>query len=900
MVPTRGVPAQSVGFEKLIYAPSPVKKAVMLGNYHGIGSEPNESLVAYEFETNSWSVLDKGSRFHSEYMPEGGHPGGDFAYDPNRKVFMYLCCNSGVAQAENLKWMWWYDPIGQSGRAKPTALRPPIAHQATSAFDPATNKFVLHGGSSFVGTWIYDPAANTFQKGNPLGTPPDPSVLQASSTYNANDQKIYLFGGANPGGYSNDLFAYSAATNTWTKLNPSGSRPAPRSGAGFAYDSRNNIFMVYGGVDGSSVFNDTWIYNPTSNSWAKLTPPQSPPVGAVAPFEMLTYDSDHNVFIMALSGFGGYADGNWNHYSIQTWLYRYDGEGPNPGSAQPDISLTPGAVNRHGGWAKDPTLAASDGVLYAGWVETGRPFDTSDGAWLHAFASRYAAGGWSPLGGNFNSLDSEYLSATESFSPSMAIIAGTPWLTWYKGNNSNAPHALWAKKWNSAAGVWEGGKVGVAGPGGVGKKFAGDWSSSTSYQTGDVVSQLGWYVAKQANTNITPGKVYFSSLPPPANGQAFEFVDASAPGTCSGGGSAKAVCRWNGNGWEPVSGLTGFDVWEMLPSYAGRSKIASVNGAPYIAFLEGEHQHLSVAAYVKYWDGDNWVLRGNSALNVHPLGGTVATSIAITSDGTIPYVAWTEYSITYDANIRLSPAKVYVARWDSAGNQWAMIGNGINVNPEHIAEQVSITWLNGQPYVAWTERAVAGNNQLYVKTLSGGNWVLAGGGSLNRDTNTGWAYKPSIVADSTALYVGWVEQRTLGERAQSHVSRFSAGSWSPLGNSLNADPALGSAQAISIAVLDGKPVAAWGEVNAGSTRQLFTKQWNGSDWALLTGSAANAPCDVNQDGVISTLDIDAAKQQALGSVPCNTADLQKNGTCNVIGVQRVINAVLGGECKVGQ
>jgi hypothetical protein len=90
MIPTKGLPVQSVGFEKLVYAPAPVQKAVMLGNYHGIGSEPNESLIAYDFSTNSWTVLDKGSRFHSEYMPEGGHPSGDFAYDLNQKVFVYL------------------------------------------------------------------------------------------------------------------------------------------------------------------------------------------------------------------------------------------------------------------------------------------------------------------------------------------------------------------------------------------------------------------------------------------------------------------------------------------------------------------------------------------------------------------------------------------------------------------------------------------------------------------------------------------------------------------------------------------------------------------------------------------------------------------------------------------
>ena len=59
-------------------------------------------------------------------------------------------------------------------------------------------------------------------------------------------------------------------------------------------------------------------------------------------------------------------------------------------------------------------------------------------------------------------------------------------------------------------------------------------------------------------------------------------------------------------------------------------------------------------------------------------------------------------------------------------------------------------------------------------------------------------------------------------------------------------------------------------------------------------------CDINGDGVINSLDVTAAINQALGVTPCGTADLQQNGQCNVVDVQRVINAVLGGSCLTGQ
>ena len=68
--------------------------------------------------------------------------------------------------------------------------------------------------------------------------------------------------------------------------------------------------------------------------------------------------------------------------------------------------------------------------------------------------------------------------------------------------------------------------------------------------------------------------------------------------------------------------------------------------------------------------------------------------------------------------------------------------------------------------------------------------------------------------------------------------------------------------------------------------------------APATGTAPS--CDVNGDGVIDSQDVQAAIAQALGVNACGTADLQQNGQCSVIDVQRVVAAVLGGACVVGK
>jgi hypothetical protein len=808
MVRTHGIPVQIVGFEKIVYAPSPVKKILFRGNYHNLGTEPNQAINAYDFETNSWSVLDVGESFHSEHMPEAGHSVGGIAYDSTDKALLYYCCASGSNQAENPFRMWWYDVLGQTGRSKTGSPTPGKVMLETSTFDMLRNQYVLQGGGSFAGTWTYDPLTNVFKQQTPSGAAPDPSVNLPGMTYSTGDHQIYLFGGQIGAGYSNDLYSYDAGSNTWTKRNPTGPLPAPRWMCGLAYDSTNNVFMMYGGMDGSKVYNDTWIYNPSTNAWSQLTAAGSPTIDTVGPFEDLAYDSDHNVFVLVLRGPDGYADGPAVVSSAQTWLFRYQGSGPNAGTTQPSALATPGSTNHNvGGWAKEPSLASSGDTLFSAWVESGIAFDTTDSGWFHTYAKqRNSAGTWSALGGTASSIDSEFSNYSESHSPSISVVAGTPWISWYKWNNSGSLWQLWAKKWNGSA--WQGGVVGQVGS-------------------------------------------------------------------------------------------------DPMRAYQGRSQIIDVAGVPYIAFLEIDKSYFpqKVFVYVKSWNGSAWVLVGSGALNRNTSGYTTAGSVSIGSDGSYPYVAWNEYST--DAVVQtMTPSQIYVSRWN--GSTWIAVGGSLNVNTSAWAEDASLAYVAGRPSVAWTERTTGGSNQLFVKTFNGTDWVATGSGPLNKDYSTGWSFRPSLVADraSGSLYLGWVEQQAMGQRTQAYVSKYENGAWASLGSSLNADAVRGSAQRISLAVVGGQPVAAWGEVNYGAMRQVFVKSWNGSAWTLSSDSApapTTAPsCDVNSDGAVNVLDVQGAINQMLGTVPCTTADLQKTNKCDVVDVQRVVNAALGGSCVIGQ
>ncbi len=67
--------------------------------------------------------------------------------------------------------------------------------------------------------------------------------------------------------------------------------------------------------------------------------------------------------------------------------------------------------------------------------------------------------------------------------------------------------------------------------------------------------------------------------------------------------------------------------------------------------------------------------------------------------------------------------------------------------------------------------------------------------------------------------------------------------------------------------------------------------------ATVWAQALNA-CDLNGDGVVNVLDVQLATNMVLGLTPC-TANITAPVVCNIVMIQRVVNAVLTGSCLTG-
>ena len=111
-------------------------------------------------------------------------------------------------------------------------------------------------------------------------------------------------------------------------------------------------------------------------------------------------------------------------------------------------------------------------------------------------------------------------------------------------------------------------------------------------------------------------------------------------------------------------------------------------------------------------------------------------------------------------------------------------------------------------------------------------------------------------------------------------------------------------------IVDGSVTgqAAWNWINDPAC-QVSTQAGlnNNPKWALTPRAGGGSaplpvPCDLTNDRVINTTDVSLSVDKALGRSSCSAGDagdIDRNGACNVVDIQRIVNAVLTGTCRVG-
>jgi N-acetylneuraminic acid mutarotase len=204
---------------------------------------------------------------------------------------------------------------------------PPARAGHCMVYDSRNDIVILFGGNLLDGsgseqndTWGYDPATQTWAELRPAGDLP-PARTDASMAYDSGRGLCMLFGGDDwPNGEEvcfNDLWAYDAALNTWTELDPPGEVPSGRRGQAMVYDSASDQLILFGGaLQGGVLQNDTWAYDLVANTWTKVDPAGEVPTAREA--HVMAYDPGAAKVVL----FGGYGAQRARDPSLNdTWAY---------------------------------------------------------------------------------------------------------------------------------------------------------------------------------------------------------------------------------------------------------------------------------------------------------------------------------------------------------------------------------------------------------------------------------------------------------------------------------------------------------------------------------------------------------------------------------------------------
>lgn len=248
--------------------------------------------------------------------------------------------------------------------------------------------------------------------------------------------------------------------------------------------------------------------------------------------------------------------------------------------------------------------------------------------------------------------------------------------------------------------------------------------------------------------------------------------------------------------------------------HASNPSLAFSSSIPYLGWVELNTRGVP-QVYVRHWNGSAWV-RDGAAQNMDTAHRAVDP--VLSSNGEIPYLAWTELNAKGIPQLYLK----YLL-----GNQWITSGGSLNLNPAHGAANPALAATKTTLYLAWSEPDSQRVFQLYVKHLSGGDWQMDGNGPLNmaplRD-----ATEPAIALEGSMPYIAWME---LSDQNfyQVYVKRWNGSGWESLGGSLNMDPTKHALNP-SIVLFGKSPYVAWTEIDPEGVSRLYVKHWGDGTW----------------------------------------------------------------------
>ncbi|CAI9580813.1 unnamed protein product [Staurois parvus] len=270
--------------------PHPEKDELILfgGEYfNGQKTFLYNELYIYNIKKNSWNKIDvpnpppRRCAHQAVAVPQAGGQiwvfGGEFASPDGEQFYHYK--DLWVLHLANKTWEHIKSTGGPSGRSGHRMLYTKRQLIVFGGFHESTRDYIYYND-----LYTFNLDTFTWAKISPSGTGPSPrSGCQMTTTQDGN---VVLYGGyskqrvkkdVDKGTVHTDMFLLKmegADKWTWTRLNPSGVKPNPRTGFAMAVGV-NNRSVLFGGVfdeeEEESIegdfFNDIYFYDQAKNRW---------------------------------------------------------------------------------------------------------------------------------------------------------------------------------------------------------------------------------------------------------------------------------------------------------------------------------------------------------------------------------------------------------------------------------------------------------------------------------------------------------------------------------------------------------------------------------------------------------------------------------------------------------
>jgi len=277
--------------------------------------------------------------------------------------------------------------------------------------------------------------------------------------------------------------------------------------------------------------------------------------------------------------------------------------------------------------------------------------------------------------------------------------------------------------------------------------------------------------------------------------------------------------QWNGTSWEELGGSATGNGIDNNPSFSESPSLAINNsGNPVVAWNCNYH------IYLKQWNGTSWEQLGGSATGSGISNGSYESrnpSLSINNSGN-PVVAW-----VYNYNYSYSYLKQWNGlTWEELGSSASDVGIGYGYSPSLAINN------SGNPVVAWDYWG-----DIYLKQWNGASWEKLGGSAYNNGIGSG--HSPSLaINNSDNPVVAWYDNNNI------YLKQWNDTRWEVLGDSttegvISSSPYGSNCYYPSLAINNsGNPVVAWSCYNNNyNTIKIYLKQWNGTYWEELGGSA---------------------------------------------------------------